>query len=1142
MISKPKQVDDAALDDLVDEVCAQLHAGESVDVEQLASRFPELADQLRNLFPTLLAINSLEGALSTEVHSDNQTLGDFRLIRQIARGGMGVVYEAQQLSIPRRVALKMLPFASLVDRRAIQRFKNEVAAIATLDHPHIVSVYAIGEERGIHFYAMQLIHGQSLAAVIKELRNRTEQDQRLSGEALAQAVSDMEKQTTDGLSFASRLTQTNLAEEKGSGLFCAQHPEGRSGKRVLTPFPDQGEGFEEREGVEPAEVDRLDETVAETVALGRSTTVRQFGDSTYFRNVALLIKQAAEALQHAHDHGIVHRDVKPGNLLLDAHGTLYVTDFGLARIETGAGVTMTGDLLGTLRYMSPEQVLANRVIVDHRTDVYSLGVTLYELITLQPMWSGDNKAELIRQISFEEPTTPGKFNPSISLDLETIVLKAIEKNPNDRYDTAQQLADDLQCYLDQKPILAKRPTIIQRLNKWTRRNTVAAWASIAVLGVLLIASVVSTVIVLGERNIAREQRNVAQEQKRVAERELARATEIKRLMTEMLTSVTPEEAQGADTTLLKGLLDDAAARLAKGEVTDELIAAELHNVVGDVYRRLGLYPQAEEHLPLALDIRRRLLGEEHSDTLTSMNSLANLYLAQGRYADAEPRYLKTLEIRKRVLGEEHSDTLASMANLATLYLNQGRYAEAEPLLLKGLEIQKRVLSEEHPHTLAFMHNLATLYEAQGRYADAEPLYLKRLEISKRVLGEEHPSTLGSMNNLATLYEAQGRYADAEPLYLKTLEIRKRVQGEEHPNTLSAIHNLAMVYLSQGRYAKAEPLCLKTLEIRKRVLGEEHPDALKSMHNLAGLYLNQGRYAESEPLFLKTLEIRTRVLGEEHPSTLGSMNSLAIVYMDQGRYAESEPLFLKTLEIRKRVLGEEHPSTLDSMNNLAILYKQQARYADAEPLSLKTLEIRKRVLGEEHPDTLASMGNLANLYTNQGRHEEAAAMLETSLPIKRRVLGMQHPWTGFAMHGLAAAYLELGRTNDALPVLRDLLGHLAPQIEGPDASAIPLHLVAWVLTREIEEIHDPGRALDYAQRACDLREAMGGGASWSLLDTLALAQHKTGNTAAAVETQKQAVSLIPDDDFQRADAEQRLDEYEAALKGENPPRTKEVNPD
>ena len=358
MITNSKhESQESTLDRLVEELCDQIQEGKKVELAKLVEQYPEMADRLRVIYPTILAMAnwSASGPVTSPLPTGfeepvSRELGDFRILRQIGRGGMGVVYEAQQLSIPRRVALKVLPLAALVDHRALQRFKNEVTAIATLEHPHIVSVYAVGEDRGIHYYAMKLIRGQSLAAVIRELRSRADQNELLSGTAINQAISDIDKQE----------------EKKGSGPFCAQHPQGRSGKRVLTPF-----------SAEP------DDAVTETVARGRSNTARGTGDPAYFRNVARLVRQAAEAIQHAHDHGIVHRDIKPGNLLLDTHGTLFVTDFGLARIETGAGMTMTGDMLGTLRYMSPEQVSGNRVVVDHRTDVYSLGVTLYELLTLQ---------------------------------------------------------------------------------------------------------------------------------------------------------------------------------------------------------------------------------------------------------------------------------------------------------------------------------------------------------------------------------------------------------------------------------------------------------------------------------------------------------------------------------------------------------------------------------------------------------------------------------------------------------------------------------------------------------------------------------------------------------------------------------------
>lgn len=353
----------------------------------------------------------------------NERLGDFQIVGELGRGGMGVVYEAEQLSIGRRVALKVLPFATLADPRALARFKNEVRAAAALDHPHIVTVHSVGEERGIHYFSMQLIRGQSLAEVIHELLklrdgnspgNKTEVDPEL------------------GLSNASRTGQTT-----------------------------------------------------HTFATA-STSVPSTSGEVFYRRVAELGIEAADALHFAHEQGVVHRDIKPANLMLDAAGKLYVTDFGLARIQSDAGVTMTGDLIGTLRYMAPEQALAKRIVVDHRADVYSLGTTLYEFATLQPVFLGTNRERLLRQVAFEQPVAPSKIARDIPGDLETIICKAISKDPEDRYATSAEFADDLRRFLDHRTILARRPSQLQIAMKWTRRNPAIFVTTLVTLAVVAI--------------------------------------------------------------------------------------------------------------------------------------------------------------------------------------------------------------------------------------------------------------------------------------------------------------------------------------------------------------------------------------------------------------------------------------------------------------------------------------------------------------------------------------------------------------------------------------------------------------------------------------------------------------------------------
>ncbi|HEY7426286.1 MAG TPA: serine/threonine-protein kinase [Gemmataceae bacterium] len=352
---------------------------------------------------------------------------------------MGIVYGAEQLSLRRRVALKALPFAATMDPRRLQRFQNEAQAAARLHHTNIVPVFYVGCERGVHFYAMQFIDGQPLSALIQQLR-----------------PAENKGPTTGG--------QPTVAYQPSLDERIATSPTVRAADDV-TPLTS-----EEKRGRE------------------------------YFRKVAELGVQAAEALDYAHQLGIVHRDIKPGNLLLDDRGIMWVTDFGLAQIRQGeANLTVTGQLVGTLRYMSPEQALAKRVPIDHRTDVYSLGATLYELLTLRPAFDGDDRQELLQQIAFEEPARPRRLERAIPAELEIIVLKAMEKRPQDRYSTAQDLADDLRRWLLDQPIRARRPSWSQVVARWTRRHQAVVWS--AAVCTLLIMAVIGAGIgwITGDR-------------------------------------------------------------------------------------------------------------------------------------------------------------------------------------------------------------------------------------------------------------------------------------------------------------------------------------------------------------------------------------------------------------------------------------------------------------------------------------------------------------------------------------------------------------------------------------------------------------------------------------------------------------------
>jgi tetratricopeptide (TPR) repeat protein len=374
--------------------------------------------------------------------------------------------------------------------------------------------------------------------------------------------------------------------------------------------------------------------------------------------------------------------------------------------------------------------------------------------------------------------------------------------------------------------------------------------------------------------------------------------------------------------------------------------------------RLGKGVEAEKLSVQALKVRKRILGREHKDTLSSMGMVGLVYELRGKYDAAEPLSRETLQLKEKVLGKEHPDTLTSMNILALLLSSQGKYDAAEPLCRGTLQLREKVLGKEHPDTLTSMSILALLLSSQGKYDAAEPLYRETLQLQEKVLGKEHPQTLASMNNLAVFLKIQGKYDAAEPLYRETLQLQEKVLGKEHPDTLMSMNNLAGLLYSQGKYNTAEPLYRETLQLREKILGKEHPDTLISMNDLALLLYSQGKYNTAEPLYWETLQLREKILGKEHPDTLISMNDLALLLKSQGKYNTAEPLCRETLQLQEKVLGKEHPHTLTSMNNLAGLLYSQGKYDAAEPLYRETLQLREKVLGKEHPNTLASIENLA----------------------------------------------------------------------------------------------------------------------------------------------------------------------------------------
>jgi WD40 repeat protein/serine/threonine protein kinase len=491
---------------VLDAYLAAVEAGEAVDPEELAARHPAIADWLRACLSVLRVASQVEGRADADAVIDptiDTRLGDFRILRLIGRGGMGIVYEAEQVSLRRRVALKVLPFAAALDPQQLRRFQIEAQAAAQLHHTNIVPIFSVGCERGVHYYAMQFIEGQTMAALINDLR-------RLAGlreapaDAMAAGVSLAEEVVSGRLDPTPtpppRPIEERAAQGRVRGRIPIPRPIGERAAEGRVRDPRVGRGSPDP--AQPTTVGRGSPDPAQPTTEGlpspASASPRHpTRTPAFFRTVADLGRQAAEALDYAHRLGIVHRDVKPANLLVDVRGNLWITDFGLARMQAETGLTMTGDVVGTLRYMSPEQSSARRGIIDHRTDVYSLGTTLYELLTLHPAHDGRDRAELLHQMTFTEPKRLRTHNPSIPRDLETIVLKALAKDVPNRYATAHDLADDLRRFLDQRPIQARRPSPWNRAARWARRHKPLV-ASVVV--VLMLVAAAGTIITSQARN------------------------------------------------------------------------------------------------------------------------------------------------------------------------------------------------------------------------------------------------------------------------------------------------------------------------------------------------------------------------------------------------------------------------------------------------------------------------------------------------------------------------------------------------------------------------------------------------------------------------------------------------------------------
>ncbi len=572
-----------------------------------------------------------------------------------------------------------------------------------------------------------------------------------------------------------------------------------------------------------------------------------------------LFIQLCDGVQHAHQKGVIHRDLKPSNVMVaiqDDHPVPRIIDFGVAKataqpLTDRSLFTEMGMLIGTPEYMSPEQAEMTGLDVDTRSDVYALGVLLYELLIGALPFDRQELREaglesIRRTIREKEPPRPSrrlttlmasaprdaaenrktdqaKLVRQLRGDLDWITLKALEKDRTRRYQTANALALDVRRHLNDEPVLAGPPTVGYRTGKFVRRHRFG------------VAAVTSLVVLLAAFSVvmAIQARRIAQERDR-ANREAATAKQVSEFLVSLFSVSDPSQARG-NTLTAREILANGARQVDDRLRSQPDVQARLAATIGEVYTNLGMYAEARPLLQRALDTQRQILGHDNTETIRTALQFANLHWYEGNLKQAEQLYADVVERRRRTLGGEHPDTLRASFELASTYAMQKRWEEAERLSAPTLAIQQRVLGPEHPDTLSTMGILQNMYYTQKRYAEAEPIVVTILERRRRVLGATHPDALIDLHNLAAIHDGLGRYTQAEATFMEAIEGLRRVLGESHPTTCKSLSALAFMYVRMKRYDDAERAALAAYQGYSRSMGPEHEFTTGMISQLEKLY-------------------------------------------------------------------------------------------------------------------------------------------------------------------------------------------------------------------------------------------------------------------------------------------------------------------